>query len=125
MNNFDSPVPILRLGELLLASFQTELGDEQAQTFQSVLLRLVRSSDVKGIIIDVTGLDIVDSYMAKILNDTAEMVRLLGPQVVVCGIRPMVAMTLVEMGREFIGVQTTLNLDRAIASLRYELRPIS
>ena len=70
-----------------------------------------------GVILDISALDVVDSFMARVFNDTAHMVRLLGAKVVVCGIQPSVALTLIEMGRELIGVDTALNLDQAVERL--------
>ncbi len=111
-------IPILKLGDLLLTSLQEDLTDQDAIDFQQDLLRMTASSDAVGIVIDITSLEIVDSYMARILNDTANMVRLLGTEVVICGMRPAVALTLMEMGRELIGVEAALNLDLGIAKVR-------
>jgi rsbT antagonist protein RsbS len=105
-------VPILRLKDILLTSIQVDLTDEDALTFQSDLLQMVNEKDAKGIVIDITALDVVDSYMARMLNETASMVRVLGAEVVICGMQPSVALTLVEMGRELMGVATALNLDQ-------------
>lgn len=111
-------VPILKLGDILLTSIQMDLTDTDAQQFQTDVLRMVHDKNAKGLVIDITALDVVDSYMARILNDTAHMVRLLGAEVVLCGMRPAVAITLVEMGRELIGVETALNLEQGVEKLR-------
>lgn len=105
-------IPILRLKDILLTSIQMDLTDEDALNFQSDMLEMVNKTDAKGIVIDITALDVVDSYMARMLNETASMVRILGAEVVICGMQPSVALTLVEMGRELIGVTTALNLDQ-------------
>lgn len=105
-------IPILRLKDILLTSIQMDLTDEDALNFQSDMLEMVNKTDAKGIVIDITALDVVDSYMARMLNETASMVRILGAEVVICGMQPSVALTLVEMGRELIGVSTALNLDQ-------------
>lgn len=105
-------IPILRLKDILLTSIQMDLTDEDALNFQSDMLQMVNKTDAKGIVIDITALDVVDSYMARMLNETASMVRILGAEVVICGMQPSVALTLVEMGRELIGVSTALNLDQ-------------
>ena len=111
-------IPILKLGDLLLTSIQEDLTDKDAIDFQSDLLRMTARSDAAGVVIDITALEIVDSYMARVLNDTANMVRLLGTEVVVCGMQPSVALTLMEMGRELIGVESVLNLELGIAKVR-------
>ncbi len=114
-------VPILKLGDILLTSIQMDLTDTDAQQFQTDVLHMVHDKNAKGLVIDITALDVVDSYMARILNDTAHMVRLLGAEVVLCGMRPAVAITLVEMGRELIGVETALNLEQGVEKLRRRL----
>ena len=111
-------ISILKLGDLLLTSLQEDLTDQDAVDFQQDLLRMTASTDAVGIVIDITSMEIVDSYMARILNDTANMVRLLGTEVVICGMQPAVALTLMEMGRELIGVEAALNLDLGIAKVR-------
>lgn len=111
-------IPILKLSNLLLTSLQEDLTDQDAKDFQDDLLKRTAQSDAVGVVIDITGLEIVDSYMARILNDTASMVRLLGTEVVICGMQPAVAITLMEMGRELIGVEAALNLDLAIIRVR-------
>jgi rsbT antagonist protein RsbS len=105
-------IPILRLKDILLTSIQEDLTDEEALDFQSDVLTRINETESKGIVIDITALDVVDSYMARLLNETASMVQILGSEVVICGMQPSVALTLVEMGRELIGVQTALNLDQ-------------
>ncbi len=111
-------IPILQLKDILLTTIQLDLGDEDALGFQEDLLVTLERTEAAGVIIDITGLEIVDSFMARILNDTASMIRLLGAEAVICGVQPAVAMTLVEMGRELIGVETALNLDQGMEALR-------
>ena len=72
----------------------------------------------RGVVIDITAMELVDSFMARVLNDTATMVHLLGAQVVITGMQPAVAITLIEMGRELIGVQTALDLDQGIETVQ-------
>jgi|SaaInl4_150m_RNA_FD_contig_21_148310_length_892_multi_5_in_0_out_0_2 rsbT antagonist protein RsbS len=110
-------IPILKLGQVLLTSVQIDMTDQDALDFQDAVLTRVQETDAKGVVIDITGLDVVDSFLARVFNDTAQMVRLLGAEVVVCGIRPAVALTLIEMGRELIGVETALNLELGIEKL--------
>jgi rsbT antagonist protein RsbS len=111
-------IPILRYGDTLLTSIQVDLTDQDALEFQSDVLEMVRETEAEGIVLDITALDVVDSFMARVLNDTAEMVRLLGSEVVICGIQPAVALTLTEMGRELIGVETALNLEQGMGKLQ-------
>lgn len=114
-------VPILRLGNTLLTSLQTDLTDVDALEFQDEALRLISDTAAVGIAIDISGLDVVDSFMARILNDTSTMVQLLGAEAVVTGMRPTVALTLVEMGRDLLGVKTALNLEDGLNLLQCSL----
>lgn len=111
-------IPILRLKDLLLTSIQVDLTDQEALEFQSDVLEMVSHTDAQGIVIDITALDVVDSFMARVLSDTARMAQMLGAEVVLSGMQPMVALTLTEMGRELVGVETTLNLDQGLEKLQ-------
>jgi len=110
-------IPILKLKDILITSIQIDLTDDEAIVFQTAVLAKVSETNVEGLVIDITALDVVDSFMARVLNDTATMVRLLGAEVVLCGMQPSVALTLIEMGRELIGVETALNLDQAVEKI--------
>jgi rsbT antagonist protein RsbS len=110
-------IPILKLKDILITSIQIDLTDDEAIEFQTDVLAKVSETDAKGVIIDITALDVVDSFMARVLNNTATMVRLLGAEVVLCGMQPSVAITLIEMGRELIGVETALDLDQAVDNI--------
>jgi rsbT antagonist protein RsbS len=107
-------IPILKIKNILLTSIPEDLTDEDAIDFQSDVLNRVNKTEAKGIIIDITALQVVDSFMAKVINETASMVRLLGANVILSGMNPAVALTLVEMGRELINVETALNLDHGL-----------
>jgi len=111
-------VPILRLGDILLTSIQIDLTDQEALDFQSDVLHMVTDTEAKGVVIDITAMEVVDSFMARVLNETASMVRFLGAEAVMCGMQPSVALTLIEMGRELVGVETALNLDQALERIR-------
>ena len=115
-------IPILQLKDILLASIQVDLIDQDAIDFQGDVLRMVSKTNAKGIVIDITAIDVVDSFMARIINDTAKMVMLLGAEVVLCGMQPMVALTLIEMGRELVGVETALNLDQGLEKIQRMIR---
>ncbi|HHW77871.1 MAG TPA: STAS domain-containing protein [Xanthomonadaceae bacterium] len=114
-------IPVLRLGAILLTSIQVDLTDTEVMQFQADVLSVIAETEGRGLAIDITALEVVDSFMARTINDTASMARLLGAEVVVCGMRPAVALTLVEMGRELIGVETTFNLDDGLARLQRKI----
>ena len=115
-------IPILKLRGVLLTSIQTDLDDDVALQFQDDLLNATHESSAVGVVIDITALDVVDSFMARVLNDTANMFLLLGAQTVICGMQPAVALTLTEMGRELVGVETALNLDQAVDRVHEAVR---
>ncbi len=115
-------VPMLRLDRrTLIVPLHADLGDDTVQLFQDELTACVSAQQIVGVVIDVSALDIIDSYMARVLNDTARMLRLLGAHVVICGVQPAVALTLVEMGRELVNVPTAFNLERALRRLREDM----
>jgi rsbT antagonist protein RsbS len=111
-------VPILRLNaRVLIVALGGDIGDDDVLGFQTALTERVAAQQARGVVVDVSALDIVDSFMARVLNDSARMLRLLGAEVVVCGVRPAVAMTLVEMGSRLIDVSTAFTLERALVRL--------
>lgn len=111
-------IPILKTGPILITSLPAALTDQEAIQLQDDILAEVARTDVKGLVIDITALDVVDSFMARVLSDTADMVELMGTQTVIVGMRPLVAVTLVQMGRRLVGVETALNLEKGLARLR-------
>ncbi len=108
----------LKLKNILLVSIQVDLTDEDAIEFQEDLLKAVQRNEASGVLIDITALDVVDSFLARVLNETVVMVKLLGTEAVLSGMQPDVALTLVEMGRELIGVSTAINLDHGMEKLQ-------
>ena len=110
-------IPILRVGRNLLVTVQTELHDAVAEAFQEDLLLAIEKSGAAGLLIDITGLDMVDSYVARVLADTGKMARLMGAETVLVGMRPEVAATLVRMGYLMTGIRTALNVDEGLALL--------
>jgi rsbT antagonist protein RsbS len=110
-------IPILRVGSTLLVSVQIELHDAVAEAFQEDLLQEIERSSAAGLLIDITALDVVDSYVARVLADTGRMARLMGTATVLVGMRPEVAATLVRMGYHMEGVRTALNIDEGLALL--------
>ena len=110
-------IPILRIGTTLLASIQVELRDTTAQAFQEDVLKAIEKTRSRGLVIDITGLDMVDTFVARILTDTGRMAKLMGTETVLVGMRPEVAATLVRMGFSMQGVHTALNVDEGLALL--------
>jgi rsbT antagonist protein RsbS len=111
-------IPILRLGDVLVSTVHVELHDAIAEAFQADVLTKIEQTGATGLVVDVSGLEMVDTYVARILAETGRMAKLMGTQMVLVGIRPEVAATLVRMGYGMEGVQTALNLDRGLAALR-------
>jgi rsbT antagonist protein RsbS len=114
-------IPILRIGTTLLATVQIDLHDEIAQAFQTDVLLMIEKTGASGLIIDISGLDTVDSYVARILAETATMAKLMGTQAVLAGMRPEVAATLVRMGYGMESVRTALNLEEGLELLGQRL----
>ncbi|MFC4618864.1 STAS domain-containing protein [Camelliibacillus cellulosilyticus] len=114
-------IPILKLYDYLLTTIQIELDDQTAIEFQEDLLRRIHETGARGVVIDLTSVDIVDSYIAKVLGDVVKMSELLGAKVVLTGIRPAVALTLIELGINMKGVPTALDLEQGLEKLRQEL----
>jgi rsbT antagonist protein RsbS len=111
-------IPILALGDILLTSIQSDITDEHAVMLQTDILERLRASRARGVIVDITALDVVDSYMARILSETVQMSQLMGGEVVITGMSPMVALTLVEMGRELMRGMAALTLEQGVEKLR-------
>jgi rsbT antagonist protein RsbS len=111
------PIPILRIGSVLIATVQVELRDSVADVFQQDILSALERTNSKGLVIDITALDFVDSYVARVLAETSRMTRLLGAETVLVGMRPQVSATLIRMGFRMDGVRTALNLDEGLTLL--------
>ena len=110
-------IPILKIGNALIASIQIELNDESAVQFKEDILNQIKATGATGVVIDLTAVDTVDSVLGKVIRDAALMARLMGASVVVTGIQPAVAITLVELGLELEDVVTALNLEKGLARL--------
>jgi rsbT antagonist protein RsbS len=111
-------VPVLNLGDVLLVSIQVDLSDEIALRLQDDLSERIVATGARGVIIDITALDIVDSFVGRTLSTIAGISRVLDAQTVVVGMRPAVAITLVELGLSLSGVQTALNVELGLKRLR-------
>jgi rsbT antagonist protein RsbS len=115
-------IPILKLEECLLVSIQVDMHDRLAMTLQDDLTGRIVSDRAKGVLIDISGLEMVDSFIGRMLGDIAAMSRILDAETVVVGMRPAVAITLVELGLSLSGVRTALNIERGMALLRSRIQ---
>ncbi|UOR10317.1 STAS domain-containing protein [Halobacillus amylolyticus] len=114
-------IPILKLHNYLLISIQIDLDDQTAIQFQEDLLSKIHESGATGVVIDLTSVDIVDSFIAKVLGDVVTMSDLMGAKVVLTGIQPAVAMTLIDLGIHLQDVPTALDLEQGLIKLQQEL----
>ena len=108
------PIPILKIGQTLLATIQIELHDTVVDSFQDDVLEEIERTGAKGLIIDISALETVDSYVARMLANTAKMAKLMGTETVIVGMRPAVAATLVRMGYFMEGISTALSLEEGL-----------
>ena len=108
-------IPILKLGSALLVSIQVDIHDRLAKALEEDLSTRIVETGARGVMIDISGLEIVDSFMGRMLDNIAAVSRLLDADTVVVGMRPAVAITLVELGLSLTGVKTALNVDRGMA----------
>jgi rsbT antagonist protein RsbS len=111
-------IPILKMGDFLLVSIQVDMHDRLALSLQDDLTERIVSSKARGVLIDISALEMVDSFIGRMLANTASMARILDAETVVVGMRPAVAITLVELGLSLRGVRTALNVDQGMALLR-------
>ena len=111
-------IPILRMGDLLLVTIQVDMHDQLASALQDDLTRKIAEVSAKGILIDISSLDIVDSFIGRMLANTSAMARVLGAEAVVVGMQPAVAITLVELGLNLSGVHTALDVEKGVEMLR-------
>ena len=110
-------IPILRIGDLLLVSSQVDMHDRLAMTLQDDLTERIVSDRAKGVLIDISALDLVDSFIGRMISNTAAMARVLDAQTVLVGMQPAVAITLVELGLTLPGVKTALNVEKGMVML--------
>ena len=110
-------IPILRIGDLLLVTIQVDMHDRLAMTLQDDLTERIVRDEAKGVLIDISALDLVDSFIGRMISNTAAMARVLDARTVVVGMQPAVAITLVELGLTLHGVATALNVEKGMALL--------
>lgn len=111
-------IPILKMGSYLLVTIQVDMHDRLALTLQDDLTNKISETGAKAVLIDISALDVVDSFIGRMLAGIAGMARILDAQTVVVGMQPAVAITLVELGLSLEGIRTALNVDRGMALLQ-------
>ena len=111
-------IPILRMGEFLLVTIQVDMHDRLATVLNDDLAERIFETRARGVLIDISALDMVDSFIARMFGTIAQMARVLGAETALVGMQPSVAITLVEMGVAMTGVRTALNMEKGMALLR-------
>lgn len=117
-------IPILKMGQFLLVTIQVDLYDRLALDLEADLVKMVSKTGAKGILIDISAVSIVDSFMGRIIGNIGVMSKLLDAETVVVGMQPAVAITLVELGLPLKGVYTALNVERGMDLLRSKIQVI-
>jgi rsbT antagonist protein RsbS len=110
-------IPILKLGKYLLVTIQVDLYDRLALTLETDLISMVKKNEARGVLIDISAVSIVDSFMGRILGNIAQMSKIMDAETVVVGMQPAVAITLVELGLTLKGVHTALDVDKGMLLL--------
>jgi rsbT antagonist protein RsbS len=110
-------IPILRIGRLLLVSIQVDMHDRLAMRLQDDLTQQISHTNAKGVLIDISALEIVDSFIGRMIGNISAMARVLDAHTIVTGMQPAVAITLVELGISLSGIRTALNVERGMALL--------
>ena len=114
-------IPILKMGKFLLVTVQVDMHDQLAMQLQDDLTTKIVASKARGVLIDISSLEVVDSFIGRMIGNIAAMAKVLDAETVVVGIQPAVAITLVELGLSLEGVRTALNVDRGMALLQERL----
>ncbi|HUR66891.1 MAG TPA: STAS domain-containing protein [Chitinophagaceae bacterium] len=116
-------IPILKMGDFLLVTVQVDLYDGLALGLESDLVGMINKHDSRGVLIDISAVSIVDSFMGRILGNIAQMSKILDAHTVVVGMQPAVAITLIELGLPMTGVHTALNVEKGMELLKEKLLP--
>ncbi|WP_121353644.1 STAS domain-containing protein [Flavisolibacter nicotianae] len=114
-------IPILRMGNFLLVTIQVDLYDRLALNLESDLVQMVSKTGARGVLIDISALSIVDSFMGRIIGNIGSMSKIMDAETVVVGMQPAVAITLIELGLELKGVSTALNVEKGMELLRSKI----
>ena len=114
-------IPILRMGKFLLVTIQVDLYDRLAEALEADLVQMVKKTGAQGVLIDISAVSIIDSFMGRIIGNIATMSKILDAETVVVGMQPAVAITLVELGLPLKGVHSALNVERGMELLRTKI----
>ena len=114
-------IPILRMGKLLLVTIQVDLYDRLAESLEADLVVMIKRTDAKGVLIDISAVSIIDSFMGRIIGNIATMSKIMDAETVVVGMQPAVAITLVELGLPLRGVLTALNVEKGMELLKNKI----
>ncbi|RFS14999.1 STAS domain-containing protein [Emticicia sp. C21] len=114
-------IPILKMGDFLLVTIQVDLYDQLAETLESDLVQMVKKYNSKGVLIDISAVSIIDSFMGRILGNISMMSKIMDAETVVVGMQPAVAITLVELGLPLKGIHCALNVERGMELLRSKI----
>ena len=114
-------IPILRMGDLLLVTIQVDLYDRLAETLEADLVQMINKTNARGVLIDISSVSIIDSFMGRIIGNIATMSKILDAETIVVGMQPAVAITLVELGLPLKGVLSALNVEKGMELLRKRL----
>lgn len=114
-------IPILRMGNMLLVTVQVDLYDRLAENLEADLVQMIKKTGAQGVLIDISAVSIIDSFMGRIIGNIATMSKILDAETVVVGMQPAVAITLVELGLPLTGVHSALNVERGMDLLRNKI----
>ncbi len=117
-------IPVLKIGPILMVTIQTDLHDRMAEDLQTSILENIAETGSPAVMIDITALEMVDSFIGRVLSDTARAARIMNARVVLVGMRPAVTMTLLEMGLELTDVETAIDVDSGLEKLGYRLNHV-
>jgi len=115
-------IPILRMGNMLLVTVQVDLYDRLAETLEADLVHMINKTNAEGVLIDISAVSIIDSFMGRIIGNIATMSKILDAETVVVGMQPAVAITLVELGLPLKGVHSALNVERGMELLKTKIQ---
>src|SRR5688572_9069351 len=114
-------IPILTMGKFLLVTIQVDLYDRLAENLESDLIMMVKKTEARGVLIDISAVSIIDSFMGRILRNIATMTKVMDAETVVVGMQPAVAITLIELGLPLKGVYSALNVEKGMELLRSKI----
>jgi rsbT antagonist protein RsbS len=117
-------IPILKMGKMLLVTIQVDLYDRLAEQLEADLVQMINKTGAQGVLIDISAVSIIDSFMGRIIGNIATMSKIMDAETVVVGMQPAVAITLVELGLPLTGVHSALNVERGMELLRKRLSQI-